>query len=63
MSETFTSRYGGTFTTAAERDAWDAYIKARLEAAMQSRVLTPEETEQRFKALLESVKKVHHTVA
>ena len=49
MNETFTSRYGGTFTTAAERDAWDAYIKARLEAAMQSRPLAAAETEQRFK--------------
>lgn len=46
MNETFTSRYGGAFTTAAERDAWDAYIKARLEAAMQSRPLAAAETGQ-----------------
>lgn len=49
MNETFTSRYGGAFTTAAERDAWDAYIKARPAAAMQSRPLAAAETEQRFK--------------
>nr|WP_314382485.1 hypothetical protein [uncultured Cardiobacterium sp.] len=29
MNETFTSRYGGTFTTAAERDAWDGMPASR----------------------------------
>ena len=29
MNETFTSRYGGTFTTAAERDAWDGLHQSK----------------------------------
>lgn len=46
----FASRYGGTFATEAERDAWDAYRTSRIEASLKSPVFSMHDHDHLFHA-------------
>lgn len=61
--QTFESQYGGVFATQAERDAWDAFREARIEAALQSPLLSKEDANKAFDAMLARLRNVSHSVA
>lgn len=56
--------YGMTFATEREKEAWEAYIDARLEAAEQTPEISHEEALERLKAMKEGWGvRVPHSVA
>lgn len=65
MSEkqAYESQYGGIFATQAERDAWDAFREARIEAALQSPLLTKEDADKAIDAMIARLRNVSHSVA
>lgn len=59
----FESQYGGVFATEAERDAWEAYREARIKASLQSPLLSKEDADKAFDAMIARLSNVSHSMA
>lgn len=53
---TYINSYGLIFDSQEELEAWDAYVEERLAKARQTRIISQEEMQERFRAKEERIR-------